>query len=91
MVAKTHGARSHKNKIRNPNIEIRNKPKDLNPNYKMRNRLVWSFLFFDQLKLFRISDFELRICDLVYAWRALRSFGFAQDRLSRESSFFPVP
>ena len=46
------------NKIRNSNIEIRNKPKDSNPNYEIQNRLVWSFLIFYRLKLFRISDFE---------------------------------
>jgi hypothetical protein len=59
------------NKIRNSNIEIRNKPKDLNPNYEIRNGLVWNFLIFDHLKLFRISDFEFRICNFVAlaSWR----------------------
>jgi hypothetical protein len=47
------------NKIRNPNIEIRNKPRDLNPNFEIRNGLVLELSdFFDHLKLFRISDFE---------------------------------
>jgi hypothetical protein len=64
--------RRKRNKIRNPNIEIRNKPKDLNPNYEIRNRLVWNFLILDHLKLFRISDFEFRICNLVHTWRTLR-------------------
>jgi hypothetical protein len=50
-------------KIRNPNIEIRNKSKDVKPNYEIRNDLVWNFVLFDHLDLFRISDFELRICN----------------------------
>jgi len=49
------------NKNRNPNIEIRNKPEDLNPNHEIPNGLVWNLLIFDHLKLFRISDFEFRI------------------------------
>src|SRR5262249_62410485 len=49
-------------KIQNPNIEIRNKPTDLNPNNEIRNEFVWKFLIFLRLRLFRISDFELRIC-----------------------------
>ena len=64
--------RNHRNKIRNSNIEIRNKPKDLNPNYEIRNGLVWNFLIFAHLELFRISDFEFRICSLEPAL-ALRS------------------
>jgi len=50
----------------NPKSEYRN-PKqiqNLNSNYEIRNRLVWNFLIFDHLKLFRISDFEFRICNL---------------------------
>jgi hypothetical protein len=58
--------------ILNPNIEIQNKLKDLNSNYEIRNGFVWNFPIFDHLKLFRISDFEFRICNLVYAWRPLR-------------------
>src|SRR5215467_3955009 len=49
-------------KIQNPNIEIRNKPTDLNPNNEIRNEFVWKFLIFLRLRLFRISDFEFRIC-----------------------------
>jgi hypothetical protein len=64
--------RRQRNKIRNPNIEIRNKLKDLNPKYEIRNGFVWNFLIFDHLKLFRISDFEFRICSFVYTWRPLR-------------------
>jgi len=29
-------------------------------------------MFFDHLDLFRISDFEFRICNLIYTWRPLR-------------------
>jgi hypothetical protein len=57
------------NKIRNSNIEIRNKPRGSNPNYEIRNRLVLNFAYFGQLKLFRISDFVLRI---FCSWRPLR-------------------
>ena len=57
-------------KIRNSNIEIRNKPKELNPKCRVRNGFVWNFLIFDHLKLFRISDFEIRILCL----------GFFRDR-----------
>jgi len=42
--------------ILNPNIEIRNKLKDLNSNYEIQNGFVWNFPIFDPLKLFRISD-----------------------------------
>src|SRR5713226_6060158 len=38
---------------------------------KSETGLFWNFLIFDHLKLFRISDFELRICNF-YTWRALR-------------------
>jgi len=58
--------------ILNPNIEIQNKLKDLNSNYEIRNGFVWNFPIFGHLKLFRISDFEFRICNLVYTWRPLR-------------------
>jgi len=52
-------APSHqRDKIRNPNIEIRNNTKDLNPNYEIRNEFVRKFPIFVHLKLFRISDFE---------------------------------
>ena len=58
---KVYRVNKRTNKIRNSNIEIRNKPKGLNPNYEIRNRLVRNFAYFGHLKLFRISDFELRI------------------------------
>jgi hypothetical protein len=74
--------RRQRHKIRNSNIEIRNKPEQLNPNYEIRNGLVWNFLIFDDLKLFRISGFELRICSFVYTWRALRLCA---------SHLFPIP
>jgi hypothetical protein len=50
-------------KIRNPKLEIRNKPKDSNPNYEFQNpkRAFLGFIFFEHWKLFRISDFEFRI------------------------------
>src|SRR5215467_3597560 len=63
--------RQQRNKIRNSNIEIRNKPNDINPNYEVQNGLVGNFLIFDHLRLFRSSDFEFRICNFVYAGRAL--------------------
>jgi len=55
------------NKIRNPNIEIRNKLTDKqisnreNPKPRIRRKLVWNFIYFGHLKLFRISDFVLRL------------------------------
>ncbi|HUF43259.1 MAG TPA: hypothetical protein VMR20_14990, partial [Verrucomicrobiae bacterium] len=70
-----HGSSSHqRNKIRNPNIEIRNK---LGPNkFKIRKSKtansihpVWNILvalFFIILNLFRISDFEFRILGFIY-------------------------
>jgi hypothetical protein len=55
--------RRQRNKIRNPNIEIRNKLKDLNPKYEIRNGFVWNFLIFDHLNCFefRISSFEFAV------------------------------
>jgi len=65
----------------NPKSEYRNpkQPKDLNPNYEIRNELVWNFLIFDHLKLFRISDFEFRIC----------SFLILGDRFDLAACFAP--
>jgi hypothetical protein len=54
------------NKIRNPNIEIRNKLKEMNPkptksqNTNSKHR-TWKFPIFEHLDLFRISDFAFRI------------------------------
>jgi hypothetical protein len=45
-----------RNKTESRISESENKPKDLNPNYKIRNGLVSNFLIFDYLKLFRLSD-----------------------------------
>ena len=42
------------------------------PSYEIRKGLVWNFLSFDHLRLFRISNFGFRVCNSVYAWRALR-------------------
>jgi hypothetical protein len=42
---------------------------------EIRNELIWNFLSFDHLRLFRISDFEFRICSFVYTWRSLRFGG----------------
>jgi hypothetical protein len=40
---------------------------------EIRNELVWNFVFFDHLDLFRISDFEFRAFYLLLIpWRALR-------------------
>ena len=80
--------RSHRNKIRNSNIEIRNKPKDLNPNYEIRNGLVWNFL---DLCSFRIDpNFGFRVCSLEPAL-ALRSdlshFVISLKKPSFSSSF----
>ena len=55
---------AHHREIRNPNIEIRNKPgpttlqnrENLKP--RIRFGLVWNFFIFGYLKLFRISCFE---------------------------------
>jgi hypothetical protein len=40
------GAKQSQIKIRNPNIEIRNKPKNLNPNYEIPKPFVWNFVVF---------------------------------------------
>jgi hypothetical protein len=66
----------------NPKFEYRNpkQTQDLNPNYEIRNGMVWNFLIFDHLKLFRISDFELRICSFVYTWRPLSECPFFNCR-----------
>jgi hypothetical protein len=38
-----------------------------------RNELVWNFVLFDHLDLFRISDFEFRAFSLLLIpWRPLR-------------------
>jgi hypothetical protein len=38
-----------------------------------RNELVWNFVLFDPLDLFRISDFEFRAFSLLLTpWRVLR-------------------
>ena len=47
-------------------------PKTRKPSYGIQNGLVWNFLGFDHLRLFRISDFGFRVCNPVDAWRALR-------------------
>jgi hypothetical protein len=66
--------RPERSKIRNPNIEIRNKLKDLNPNYEIRNGFVWNFSIFDHLKLFRISDFESLEFVILFILGALCAF-----------------
>ncbi len=48
-------------KIRIPKLEIRNKPKHSNPIIKIRNGIIWNFMLFDHLHLFRFSDFVLRV------------------------------
>jgi hypothetical protein len=45
-------------KIRIPKLEIRNKPKHSNPKIEIRNEIIWNFMHFDHLDLFRISDFR---------------------------------
>jgi len=45
-------------KILNPKHEILNKPKHSNLKLGIHNEIVWNFMFFDHLDLFRISDFE---------------------------------
>ncbi len=44
-------------KIRIPKLEIRNKPKHSNPIIEIRNGIIWNFMLFDHLDLFRTSDF----------------------------------
>src|SRR6266508_5978407 len=67
-------------KIRNPNIEIRNKRKELNPNYEIRNGPVWNigdFVLVIRICFgFRVSSFFSAI-----PWRPLRPFDVAQDML----------
>src|SRR6266545_4067757 len=47
-------------KIRNPKLEIRNKPRNSKLKIEIRNGPVWCLVFFGHLNLFRISDFEFR-------------------------------
>ncbi len=68
--------------IRIPKLEISNKPKYSNLKIEIQNEIVWNFVFFDHLDLFRISGFEFRICNFTYTWRAWRLCG---------SHFFPIP
>src|SRR6266498_2535467 len=44
-----------------------------NPKHRIRRKLVWNFTYFGHLKLFRISDFVLRIS---CSWRLLRESQF---------------
>jgi len=55
----------------NPKSEYRNpkQTQSVNPNYKIRNGLVWNFLMFDDFEI--VSDFEFRICTSFYTWRPL--------------------
>jgi hypothetical protein len=49
---------------------------------EIRNELVWNFVFFDHLDLFRISDFEFRAFYLLLIpWRALPARAPAGGRL----------
>ncbi len=59
-------------KIRNPKLEISNKPKHSNLKIEILNEIVWNFKYFDHSDLFRISNFEFRICNFIYTWRPLR-------------------
>jgi hypothetical protein len=53
-----------------------------------RNELVWNFVLFDHLDLFRISDFEFRAFSLLLIpWRALRPFDVAQGMLCASDLF----
>jgi len=50
-------------KIRNPKLEIRNKRETVKvriQKLEIGNELVWDFLQFEHLDLFRISEFEFR-------------------------------
>jgi hypothetical protein len=54
----------YRTRIRNPNIEIRNKleiPNSENPKRQIRIKHVLKFVFFSLLNLFRISDFVFRV------------------------------
>jgi hypothetical protein len=65
--------------IRNPNIEIRNKLTDLNPNNQIQNELVLDIVIFGHLKLFRISSFEFVFLFLLsenYALKICGNFAF---------------
>ena len=57
------GAKTLTNKIRNPKLEIRNKPKYSNSQSKSEipNEPCLEFCAFDHLDLFRDSDFEFRV------------------------------
>jgi len=63
-----------------PKFEIRNKPKDSNPKIEIQNEIIWDFLFFDHLDLFRISGFEFVIYSILGALCV-----FARG------IFFPIP
>ena len=59
-------------KIRNSNIEIRNKFKTLDQNNEIRNGAVLNFTVFGHSDLFRISNFVLRI----FSFSTSASFAF---------------
>jgi len=50
------------NKIRNPNIEIRNKLEELNANYEIQKRLIWAIEF---LMIEIVSNFGFRVSHFV--------------------------
>ena len=58
-----------KSEIRISNFETI--AKTFKPRYEIRKGLVSNFVSFDHLRLFRISDFEIRICDRVFDWAFL--------------------
>jgi len=68
---KLFAPRRPRRKFRNPKHEILNKPKHSNLKVKIRNEIVWNFMDFDHLDLFRISDFEFRTFNSIYTWRPL--------------------
>src|SRR5258708_29886052 len=74
------------NQIRNPKHEIRNKRNSQirNPKIESGNELVWNFLLFYHLNLFRISDFEFRI------FSHLLSFAAARRRLMAATTPSPA-
>src|SRR5262245_66329606 len=65
LSSKSQGAA--RNQIRNPNIEIRNKLRKKsisnweNPKHRVPKEACLELYYFGHLKLFRISDFVLRI------------------------------
>jgi hypothetical protein len=66
---KVYRANTRTTKIRNSNIEIRNKSKNLNPNYEILNGLVLELSDFGPFEI--VLNFGFRASNF-FSWRPLR-------------------